>query len=179
LSYFLSSWRQWEWISAENFTDMDYSRAVYLYQQLYRVKYPRFNPDYTERFFRVAAGTGFLNLLGLRRAGEGELSGIVGLVHRGDSSCTPVLGYDTGAPISMGLYRRLMLRAFLACEQRGSLLHCSSGAGLFKFNRGAVPVVEFAAVWANHLPIYRQASLRILSVAVSRWIGPYLESHQL
>lgn len=71
-----------------------------------------------------------------------------------------------------------MLRAFLTCEQRRSVFHCSAGAGLFKFNRGARSYVEFAAVWANHLPIYRRANLRALSKAVLKFAVPYLETHR-
>ena len=38
---------------------------------------------------------------------------------------------------------------------------------------------EFAAVWANHLPLYRRAGLRTLSATVRKWVVPYLESHRL
>lgn len=170
---------QWSWVPAHDFTDADYADAWHLFQRLYREKYPRFNPDYTEQFLRVGVATGFLHLEGLRANGAKKLSGFVGMVHRADVSCTPLLGYDLDAPASTGLYRLLMLRAFAECEKRANRFHCSAGAGLFKFNRGAESHVEFAAVWANHLPFYRRANLRALASAVNRWVVPYLESHQL
>lgn len=170
---------QWTWVPAKDFTNDDYRRALHLYQRLYREKYPKYNPDYTERFLRAGVATGFLHLAGLRPTGGTQLSGFVGMVHRADVSCTPLLGYDIDAPAAEGLYRLLMLRAFEECETRTTKFHCSAGAGLFKFNRGAQSHVEFAAVWANHLPPYRRANLRALSAAVSRWVVPYLESHRL
>lgn len=123
--------------------------------------------------------TGFLEVIGLRAAGSTTLSGFIGMAHRGNTACTPLLGYDIDAPSSLGLYRLLMLRALRTCEQRRTRFHCSGGAGLFKFNRGAQAHVEFAAVWANHLPGYRRANLRVLAAAVAKWAVPYLESHRL
>lgn len=169
---------EWTWLPGSEFTADDYRRALHLYQRLYRERYPRFNPDYTAEFLSVAAATGWLELAGLRPSSGGPLVGFVGMVHRGDQSCTPLLGYDIDAPLSLGLYRLLMLRAFLTCERRRSVFHCSAGAGLFKFNRGARSYVEFAAVWANHLPAYRRANLSALSKAVLRFAVPYLETHR-
>lgn len=174
-----STAEQWTWVPAKDFTDRDYARAWHLYQRLYRERYPKFNPDYTEHFLRVGVATGFLEIVGLRAVGGDTLSGFVGMVHRAGMSATPLLGYDIDAPASVGLYRRLMLRAFLTCEAKRTLFHCSAGAGLFKYNRGAQSHVEFAAVWANHLPLYRRANLRALGAAVSKWAVPYLETHRL
>jgi hypothetical protein len=170
---------QWTWVPSADFMDRDFTRACELYQRLYRQRYPHFNPDYTETFFRVGVATGFLDLVGLRATGSADLSGVVGMVHRGAVSCTPVLGYDIDAPAALGLYRLLMLHAFQECERRRTMFHCSAGAGLFKFNRGAEAHVEFAAVWANHLPLYRRANLRVLAATVRTCVLPYLQSHQV
>lgn len=170
---------QWTWVPVKDFTDRDYATALHHFQRLYRERYPRFNPDYTEHFLRIAVATGFMEIVGLRPSGRSTLSGFAGMVHRDGVSCTPVLGYDIDAPASLGLYRRLVLHAFQTCEARDTLFHLSAGAGLFKYNRGAQAQVEFAAVWANHLPLYRRAQLRVLSAAVRKWAVPYLESHRL
>ncbi|PTX90977.1 GNAT family N-acetyltransferase [Opitutus sp. ER46] len=169
---------QWAWVPEADFTPEDYAQAWRLYQRLYRERYPRFNPDYTAELLRLGAATGFLEIHGLRRAEGGPLVGFVGMAHRGAQSCTPLLGYDIDAPASLGLYRRLMLRAFLTCERRQSRFHCSAGAGSFKYNRGARASVEYAAVWANHLPAYRRAGLRTLSRVVMASVVPYLETHR-
>jgi hypothetical protein len=170
---------KWDWVRAEQFTGADFARTVRLYGQLYRERYPKYNPDYTETFFRIGVKTGFLDLVGLRAKGAKELSGLVGMAHRENVSCTPVLGYDTRAPVELGLYRLLMLQAFQECERRKTMLHCSAGAGLFKFNRGAESHVEFAAIWAKHLPFYRRAQLSALGHVVKKLVVPYLEMHRL
>ncbi len=169
---------EWTWVTAEDFTDADYARALELYQRLYRQRYPVFNPDYTEAFLRIGVATGFLHLAGLRRTSTAKLSAMLGMVHRQGVSTTPVLGYDLDAPATDGLYRRLTLRALQEGEARGATLHCSSGAGMFKFSRGAKAHVEFSAVWARHLPAYRRANLHVLAQAIQRWAVPYLESHR-
>lgn len=169
---------EWRWVPAAEFTDDDFERALHLYQRLYRERYPRFNPDYTGTYLRRAAATGFLEIYGLRAWRGGRLAGFIGMAHRGAQSCTPVLGYDLDAAPAVGLYRLLMLKAFITCEARRSIFHCSAGAGLFKYNRGARHYVEFAAIWANHLPAYRRASLRELSRAVLKLVVPYLETHR-
>ncbi len=169
---------QWEWIPGSSFTDHDYTQALHLYQRLYRERYPSFNPDFTEHFLRIGQATGFLNLVGLRAASSPVLSGVIGMVHRGNTSCTPLLGYDLNQLQSIGLYRLLTLRAFLECETRRTALHCSAGAGKFKASRGARAHVEFTAVWANHLPLYRRANLLALSAAVTKWLVPYMAAHE-
>lgn len=173
-----STREEWAWVGSSEFSAEDYRRALELYQQLYRRRYPRFNPDYKSEFLRIGADTGFLEVFGLRSAEGGPLVGFIGMAHRGHQTCTPLLGYDLAMPASAGLYRRLMLRGFLTCERRGALFHCSAGAGLYKYNRGAQSSVEFAAVWANHLPAYRRAHLRVLAKAVSKFVVPYLETHR-
>jgi len=170
---------EWTWIPGAEFSDQDYAQALHLYQRLYRERYPSFNPDFTDQFLRIGQTTGFLNLVGLRANSSPILSGVIGMVHRAQTSCTPLLGYDLNQPQSTGLYRLLTLRAILECETRGTMLHCSAGAGKFKASRGAQAHVEFTAVWANHLPFYCRANLRGLAAAVRKWVVPYMESHQL
>lgn len=169
----------WRWIPATEFTAADFTRSRQLFQQLYRQRYPQHNPDYTEHFFRTGVATGWLELTGLRPAAGGPLSGVIGMIHRDGVSCTPLLGYDLAASPKLGLYRLLTLKAFLTSEALGTCLHCSSGAGAFKFSRGAQPHLEFAAIWARHLPIYRRLNLHLLRSAINRCVAPYLATHRL
>jgi hypothetical protein len=73
----------------------------------------------------------------------------------------------------------LWLLAFLAALPLARRAPQLLSAGAFKFNRGATPHVEFAAVWANHLTLYRRAALRPLAATLTRWAVPYLESQKL
>jgi len=167
-----------KWIQGSEFTDEDFCRTVDLYNQLYRGKYPEFNPDYTKHFFQTGVRTGWLSLNGLRST-DGSLSGIVGVIRRGDVFATPVLGYDTQSPQRQGLYRRLMLKAFLGVEHEKGVLHCSGGAGGFKQQRGANFDVEFAAIWVRHMPKWRRLPLHFLDWMIRKIAVPYLQRHVL
>ena len=167
-----------EWISGTDFTPADMTRAQSLYDQLYRGKYPAHNPAYNEHFFQIGVASGWLHLFGLRYPGQ-ALSGIVGLIQQENWWATPVLGYDLSRPQSEGLYRRLMLRAFLTAEAAGGHLHCSGGAGLYKKLRGAQPSVEFAAISSAHLNPLRQQALVGVTRLLWKIAVPYLETHIL
>ena len=167
------------WVDGQDFSDADFQRAVALYNALYREKYPHFNPAYTETFLRIGVSTGWLRLYGLRYAASHALAGMVGIVKRGHVCATPVLGYDLNAPKQQGIYRRLMLKAFLETEKLGNVLHCSGGAGAFKLNRGAKPSVEFAAIWMKHLPSYKMSAINVLNRMIKKFALPYLEKHIL
>jgi hypothetical protein len=167
------------WVDGSAFTDDDFAQAAALYQDLYRRKYPRFNPDYGEAFLRQGCATGWLRLAGLRRKAETRLCGVLGVVERDGMMATPVLGYELGAPASEGLYRRLFLRALLWAEAGGHLKHCSAGAGAFKHNRGATRHIEYAAVDARHLPLWRRGALRALHAPLQQVAVPFLSSRVL
>lgn len=167
-----------EWVAGDNFTSADYERALLLYDQLYRGKYPAYNPDYTESFFRVGVESGWLSLYGLRKPGY-PLSGIVGIVRQGEWFATPVLGYDLAIPQKVGLYRRLMLHAFKTVETSGGKLHCSGGAGKFKKQRGAYPAVEYAAVSTTGMRRSQRLALSMLSSLLLRAVVPYMKNRAL
>lgn len=169
----------WQWIGGAAFSADDFATAHALYQQLYRRRYPTFNADYTVEFFRRGVASGFLEVTGMRPARGGPLQAVVGMVHRGGVSATPLLGYDLTAPQKLGLYRLASLHIWQDAERRSTLLHCSAGAGAFKESRGATRAVEFAAVWTGHLPRARRACLATLAGALRRWAVPYMERHRL
>jgi hypothetical protein len=169
------------WVAGTDFTDDDFERAFFLYNQLYREKYPKYNPAYSVSFFKTAVQTGFMQLYGLRFMNQSDstasakqsLSGIVGIIRRENVFATPVLGYDLEQPMKHGLYRRLMLKGFLETEKYQGILHCSAGAGNFKAQRGAQFYPEFAAIWMQHLPSYRQTIFKTLSKVINTFITPY------
>lgn len=167
-----------EWVPGLSFTSADYCRTVKLYNQLYRGKYPSYNPCYGEAFFRTAVASGWLQLWGLRIPNVG-LVGVVGVIQQGDWYATPVLGYDLTQAQKAGLYRRLSLRAFQIAEAAGGKLHCSGGAGHFKKQRGAYPVVEYAAVDVSELTRSSKWALTALSKLLSAVVAPYLERRML
>ncbi len=167
------------WLEGTEFTQPHFIQAIDLYQDLYRVKYPKFNPDYTIDFLKSGLETGFLRLSGLLDFQTNQLIGMVGIVHLDGVFATPVLGYDRAMPSTSGIYRRLMLKAFLTTEAAGGILHCSGGAGSFKRNRGANFYTEFAAIWPHHLPYWRKPFIGAIKQIAQKIALPYLQKNVL
>jgi hypothetical protein len=187
---------QTEWVAGEDFSDEDFARSLFLYNQIYRGKFPEFNPDYSLSFFKTAVATGFIKFYGLRSVihqsdnfagypvteystAKPPLSAFVGIVRRDNLFSTPLFGYDLSRPRKEGLYRRLMLKVSLEAERHQGCVHCSGGAGNFKALRGAQSHVEYAAVWMQHLPAYRQAIFKLLAKTIDTFITPYAAKNQL
>jgi hypothetical protein len=167
------------WLEGADFTQTHFTQAIDLYQDLYRVKYPKFNPDYTNHFLKCGVETGFLQLSGLLNTQTNQLIGMVGIINLDGVFATPVLGYDRALPSASGIYRRLMLKAFLTTEAAGGILHCSGGAGSFKRNRGASFYTEFAAIWPHHLPYWRKPFIGIINQIAKKIALPYLQKNAL
>jgi hypothetical protein len=168
-----------EWIASYAFTHRQFEEAIKLYQDLYRVKYTRYNADYTVAFLSAGTQSGFLQLEGLIDKHTGNLLGVIGLIGLDDVLTTPIFGYDLAAPVEWGIYRRLTLRLIQKAERENKILHSSGGAGGFKRNRGASAHTEFAAIWLNHLPHWRKLPLSTLSCMVKKIALPYLQDNAL
>lgn len=167
----------YEVVPHEALTRADLPRLRELYRLLYLEKYSHFNPDFTERFFEVALKTQSFYLVGLRKAGR--IDGVLGYFWRNGVMTTPIFGYDTSLPQSLGLYR--MISAVLAQEarRRGLLLHASSGAASFKRLRGAIPAIEYSAVYDRHLPAYRRLPWAVLGSVLNAVAVPLIQRLKL
>ena len=141
-------------VSDEDFTESDIPRIVELYRMLYLDKYSYDNPQFNERFIAGAIRNGTLSLHGLRK--EGRLDAVMGYFCRNGVMTTPLFGYDTDIPQSVGLYRMLSACLIEQARANGKLLHESAGAAQFKRNRGAVADFEYSAVYDRHLSFRRR-----------------------
>lgn len=54
-----------QWSPADSFNEQDWTRAVSLYDQLYRVKYPQHSPAYNLKFFQRAHSSRWLEIKGV------------------------------------------------------------------------------------------------------------------
>lgn len=154
--------RRSEVMAAESWTSADFVRAAQLYEMLYMDKYSRLNPHYSASFLHSWHAAGLLRLMGCRSE-SGQLEAVVGVFGSGATITAPVVGYDTGAPPSRGLYRLLMATVFELAAQAGQRINLSAGAAHFKRLRGGVASIEYSAVYARHLPRNRQRAIRLLS----------------
>jgi hypothetical protein len=156
----------------------DLSRIADLYHQLYVQKHSRLNPQYTERFVKRAVKERWLDFTGLRGL-SGRLDGVFGCFQQGSTTSTPFIGYDTRLPAELGLYRMLVALLLRRVAKERLLLNYSSGAGDFKRRRGGEPVLEWNALYTQHLHPSRRAGFVGLRELANRVGRPFLESRKI
>lgn len=161
----------YEVVAPEQIEASDHARVAELYGYLYLDKYTRLNPQYSAEYMAAAQGSGLLSFYGLRQAGR--LDGMIGFFELGDVMTAPVVGYDTSKPQQLGLYRRLMAIGLQRARQRRVLFNMSAGAASFKRNRGAIPAIEYAAVYSRHLAVRQRAACWIVRSILEK-VGPAL-----
>lgn len=137
------------------------------FRQLFIAKHSSLNPDFTPAFFALCRDSRFLNLFALRHAGR--IVGVVGTYQRHGWITAPLLGYDTSMAAGVGLYRRLMALLLHEARDKKCRLHYSAGAGGFKSARGGVAHLEYAAVYARHLPDLQRSGVALLAATLQRW----------
>ncbi|MFD0871918.1 MULTISPECIES: GNAT family N-acetyltransferase [Paenibacillus] len=167
----------YEVVGPEGLTSDDVPRMLELYNALYLQKYSLCNPQFSERFFETALREGTLRLMVLRN--EGRIDAVLGYYRRNGIMTTPIFGYDTSLPADTGLYRMLSVVLVREAERQGLLLNESSGAAGFKRCRGALPQIEYTAVYDKHLPAYRRRRWTVLA-EITRRVGiPMMQKRKL
>ncbi len=156
----------------------DFARAEALYADLYLRKYSRFNPAYGQDLLRAWSRAGLLRLHGLRDP-DGVLQGVVGLFGFGNLTTAPIVGYNTGLPQSLGLYRRLMACVMREAAMQRQMVNLSAGAAHFKRLRGGVPATEYSVVLVDHVSRRTRHAIRALG-RVARGVGvPLMKRYRL
>jgi len=175
--YELIAKNEYTFVSAADITDNDLPRIAELYKMLYLDKYSYDNPQFDEAFLSLAKQSGILNLYGLRK--DGRLDAVMGYFTRSGVMTTPLFGYDTSLPQSVGLYRMLSACLIRQSRESGYLLHESAGAAQFKRNRGAAAEFEYSAVYDRHLPLGRRWCWSFLDVLLNRVGVPLMRKLKL
>lgn len=163
---------------AGEIVDSDYDRIAELYGLLYMRKYSRCNPDYTPAFMRAWHRAGLVVFDGLRNA-DGVLQCVAGVFRQGSTLTSPLFGYDTAQPQSVGLYRLLNACVFDIAIRQGMDLHLSAGAPTFKRTRGGVPAIEYSAVDARHMPRATRFAVAALATLTRRVGVPIMQRFAL
>jgi hypothetical protein len=156
----------------------DAARITELYAMLYLEKYSRLNPVYTPRFVALTHEIGMIRYLVLRDA-AGRIQGFGGMHAFGRNATMPLIGYDTGLPREMALYRLVCHAGSLHASRHGLRFNMSSGAGRYKLTRGAEPEIEFTAYHLRHLPALRRLPFGVLRLVADRIGVPLLRRYQL
>lgn len=160
------------------FEPRDHARSAALYRMLYLEKYTPLNPHYTAEFIAEMQRRGLIELEGFRDA-KGELVAFGGRFQIGHTLTQPLLGYDTDRPQAEGLYRLITALAQRTAVERKLLFNMSAGAAGFKRHRGAVPAIEYSAIYAGHLSQVRRAALRAVAGVLSRVGVPLMQRFAL
>ncbi len=141
----------------------DYTRVADLFRRIYLQKYaftghPEFCADYFERLHQ----SGAITLWGFAK--NGRLDAFLAAIEPPSGSLqVPYMGYDPTVPRQEGLYRMCATAVLRYALERGRSINLSSGVGDFKVFRGAVPTVEYVAIYGEHLRHRRRAALKMLS----------------
>jgi hypothetical protein len=165
-------------VSGSAFDEHDYARAAVLYGFLYTDKYSTLNPQYSARFIREWHQAGLLDLRGFRDA-AGELQAVVGIFGDGSTLTAPIVGYNTALPKKAALYRLLMAQVAAVALQDRKNINFSAGAAQFKRLRGAIPAIEYSAVYSAHLPATRRGTIALLQTLAERIGEPLMKRFQL
>lgn len=148
-----------------------------LYDLLYLEKYSSFNPAFTVRFFEQAILEKTFILSGIRY--KERLVGIIGFFKTRGVMTTPIVGYDTQLPESLGLYRLLTAHVLKESLSSNTIFHMSAGVGHFKRQRGAFQELETMAVVCNHLPFYQRFLWKSLGFLLNKIGAPILKKYKL
>lgn len=167
-------------VSGDALDDREFERLEQLYNQLYLDKYCHLNPQFSADWLRCGQRDGWLDLRVLQTQ-EGRIDGVLGWFNGHDRNVltTPMVGYDTGLPQKLGLYRLLTYLCLREAANRKTVLNFSSGAASFKRLRGGQAEIEYSMVYVRHLPRRRQRIWHVLG-AILQGVGvPIMKKFKL
>lgn len=140
----------------------DIGRITELYENLFIRGYSRYNPQYTEEFFRLAVRAESLEIIALKK--DGRVDGFIGLYGNERVLVDPFLGHDRSLPKSLGIYRMLAALVFSRARDKAMAINYSAGVGLFKRRRGCHLAIEYIATYDRHLSFSRRLPWIILEL---------------
>lgn len=156
----------------------DFKAIESVFKQLFIDKHSAYNPQFSAAYFEFLHSHRLVEFFSFRDI-SGRIVASIGLFTQNDLITAPIVGYDTRLPQSLGLYRLLMAQLLKVTHERGQTLNLSSGAGHFKRQRGGVAVIEYTALYIDHLP-WQQRWLQGGFVRLLNRFGPtFLQKHEI
>lgn len=162
----------------ENELASETHRIIDLYNQLYLRKYSIHNPHFTVEFVKNALKNPLFTFEGFRNE-QGVLDGVSCRFELDDIMTVPIIGYEMQRPLSDGLYRLLVISRMIHAQSNGLIINASSGAPGFKRLRGAVPFIEYSAIYCKHLSQGRQRMWHVLQKILTSLVVPMMKKLKL
>lgn len=132
-----------------------------LYQNLYIGKHTDMNTAFNRRWMALACNTGFLDFFVIE---EGDaIKGFVVSYPDANGINVGTCGYDLSVPKELGLYRMIVGSTFRKGLDEGRCVNLSTSVPDFKRRRGCHRVIEYEAVYAEHLPFATRTFLRLFA----------------
>jgi len=156
-----------QYVSNEQFCESDFPQVERCYNQLFIEKHSNFNPQLTAEYCLQLHRSGLVNFQGFRDE-TGRIIGVVGFFTQRNIITSPILGYDTQQPKSLGLYRLLITLILKQTHQSAMAMNLSSGAGEFKAMRGGEATVEYTAYYVQHLPTVRRWGFKAFNLVLNQ-----------
>lgn len=157
------------------FTPPETHASTLLYRAVYLDKYSSCNPQYTEKWVNLAAKSPCWTLQCMQE--DNRIEGVYGYLKIESAMTMPFFGYDTSLPIQKGLYRIISTKVVLEAKKLGLFLHMSAGASSFKRLRRAAPLLEYQAVFYEHLPFKQKFPWKLLRSLLNVPGGYLLKKH--
>ena len=157
----------------DDFVSEDALDMARLYAMLYLDKHSRWNAGYNESYFKLAIANRWLDFYGFRD-GSGQLVAFIGVFADGRTMTTPMLGYDTALPQTLGLYRLLMGKVMALALESHLFLNLGAGSANFKKMRGGKAVLEWHAFYGRHLSLWQSQTMRLTAWLLGKTVPSFL-----
>lgn len=162
-------------VQHEALTAEDAKRLAELYRLLFIDKHSKYNPVYTAAYFKEAICNHWHRYTALRNA-DGRIDGFISWFIRDDVMICGPLGYDSEVDRKSGLYRRLVALCLKFAHEKQIPFNMGGGSDEFKMNRGSQQVMEYTAVFCDHLPLYRQIPWKIMHWACNKLLKKIVDA---
>lgn len=142
---------------------LDLDRVVTLYRRLYVEKHGESSAAFGPRFLGALLESPAIAWAACEHRDRGTIDMFTLWTTHAHSMTLVTGAYDQTPPRKAGLYRMQIMHPLCrVAEPAGLPVNLGGGAGRFKQQRGARPVIEYDVVWDDHLPAWRRIPWRML-----------------
>jgi hypothetical protein len=166
-------------VKPEEHQQADFTEIENCFKQLFIEKHSHFNPQFTAAYLYQMHLNGLMEFHSFRDPNSQRIVASIGLFTQQGIITTPMVGYNTGLPKKLGLYRLLMAVLLKETYDSGKIMNLSSGAGSFKSARGGRPTIEYTAFYTNHLSYRRKLTMFLFAKLLNKYAPKVFAENQI